>query len=383
MTRKYLNLHDFNDLARRRLPRAIYRYIEGGSEEGASLRGNREAFDRLRFMPRTLVDVSARSTAVTTLGTDWAAPIGIAPMGGLGLAAFQADLALATAAGKARIPYVLSTSSLVAMERVLRANPAAWFQAYLSTERLENERFLTRIGQAGFETLMITVDVPVAGNREENERNGFISPMTPSLRLAIDGASHPRWLITTLLRSLLSEGLPHFVNLPGVPVPAFSTGRVRQRPHGRDDLCWDDLKRMRDQWPHRLLLKGVLAPQDMAAARAAGVDGVIVSNHGGRQLDGALAPLCALPEVVAAAGAVPVLLDGGVRRGTDVLKAMALGAAHVFVGRPFAYAAVAGGVDGVLRAIDILRAEISADMAMLGCVGLNQVGAHLIRPERA
>ena len=360
-----LCLADFEGVARQRLPKRIFEYIEGGVEDGISLRANRSCFDALALQTRVLVDTSARSSEVSTLGHTWAAPFGIAPMGGMGLAAFQADLVMARAAAKANIPFVLSGSSLVSMERIARENPAAWFQAYLSSNRQENDRLVERVAKSGFHTLVITVDVPVGGNRERDVRNGYTSPLRPSLGLAVDGLLHPRWLAGTFVQTLLREGMPHFENFALARVPMIS--RSAQRPHRRDNLGWDDLRRMRDQWQGKLLLKGVLSAADARLAREAGVDGVIVSNHGGRQLDGTVAPLRMVSAVRAELDPHQTLfMDSGVRRGTDVVKALALGAQQVFLGRPFLYAAVAGGESGVLQAIGLLKAEVLRDMALLG-----------------
>lgn len=361
----YLCLEDFESAAARKLPRSVYGFIKGGAEDGRSVRANRLALDAISFCPRVLNDTSSRNCAVTTLGREWATPFGIAPMGAMGVAAFQADLVLARAAAQANIPFVLSGSSLVSMERVIRENAAAWFQAYLSADESENESLIRRVESSGFETLVITVDVPVGGNRERDIRNGYTSPLRPSGRLVADGILHPRWLAGTFLRSLLKEGMPHFENFGSSRAPMMSLRATRV--HRRDNLNWEDLKRMRDQWKHRLVLKGVLSPQDMRLAREAGVDAVIASNHGGRQLDGAVSPLRMLSALRQEAGDTGLFYDSGIRRGTDVLKALALGASHVFVGRPFIYAAAVGGASGVLRAIELLRSEVLRDMALLGC----------------
>jgi len=373
---RHLCLADFEAAARRRLPRCIYGYIQGGAEEGSSVRGNRAAFESLGLCPRVLVDTSERTTRTTVFDRTWSAPFGIAPMGATGLAAFQADLVLARAAARAGIPFILSGSSLIAMERIVRENPAAWFQAYLSPDDAVNEALVARVAAGGFETLVVTVDVPVAGNREADIRNGYTSPLRPSMRLALDGLMHPRWLAGTLFRSLLREGMPHFENLAAKRVPMISFKATRV--HLRDNLSWSDLARMRDRWRGKLVLKGVLSAADVALARAAGVDGVIASNHGGRQLDGAVSPLTVLPAMNAERGGMTLMYDSGIRRGTDVLKALALGAAQVFVGRPFLYAAVAGGTDGVLRAIDLLRTEIDRDLALLGCRDLSDLASRLV-----
>ncbi|VCU71359.1 (S)-mandelate dehydrogenase [Pigmentiphaga humi] len=372
-----LCLEDYRRAASRRLPRAIYGFIDGGSEEEATLRANRAAFEAVRLVPRVLVDTSERSSAVRTLGHEWAAPFGIAPMGAVGVAAFQGDLALAGAAAAANVPFVLSSASLVTMDRILKANPRTWFQAYPSADAERNRRLLGRVADAGFETLVVTVDVPVSGNREENIRRGYASPLKPNARLVADALCHPRWLCGSFLRSVAREGMPHFENMAEERAPMFSWTATR-RAHRRDNLDWEDLQRMRDQWRGRLVVKGVLSPGDAALAQEAGADAVIVSNHGGRQLDGAVAPLEALPGIVAAAD-LPVFIDGGIRRGTDVVKALALGASHVFLGRPFLYAAAVGGKAGVQRAIELLRAEIHRNMALLGTRRIADIGAAMAR----
>ena len=369
---RFLNLTDFEAAAHSKLPRRVFEFIEGGSEDNASLKANRAAFADFSLQTRVLVDTSKRSCAVNLFGRQWAAPFGIAPMGAMGLAAFQADLVLARAAAKADIPFILSGSSLVSMERVIQANSAAWFQAYLSANAAENDRLVARVAASGFETLVITVDVPVGGNRERDVRNGYTSPLRPSMGLAVDGLLHPRWLLGTVLRSLWREGMPHFENFALARVPMVSWRAIR--PHKRDNLAWDDLRRLRDQWKHRLVLKGILSPEDARLAQQVGVDAVIASNHGGRQLDGAVSPLRQLRAIREQAGTLPVLYDSGIRRGTDVLKAMALGASHVFLGRPFLYAAIAGGELGALHAIDLLKTEILRDMALLG---QRDLGPHL------
>lgn len=366
--RQVHGLQDFEPLAARRLPRFLREYIAGGAQDGLSLRANRAAFERVVFRPRVLVDTTARHTQVQTLGQTWAAPFGIAPMGGMGLAVRDADRAMARAAAAARIPFVLSGASLVPMADVLRDNDNAWFQAYLDADPAEQGALVRRVAACGFRTLVVTVDVPVAGHREADLRNGYRSPLRPSLRLLADAMARPRWLFGTLVGPMLRHGMPHFENFGPQRQPALAWRGARS--HRRDGLDWAALERVRAAWPHRLVLKGVLAPEDATRARRVGVDGLIVSNHGGRQLDGAIAPLEALPAVRAATGPMEVLLDSGVRRGGDVLKALALGAGQVLLGRPFLWAAVVGGQAGVAHAIELLRAEILRDMALLGCDSL-------------
>jgi L-lactate dehydrogenase (cytochrome) len=237
-----------------------------------------------------------------------------------------------------------------------------------------------RVARAGYRTLAVTVDVPVGGNRENNARNGFMLPLRPSVSLGWDGITHPRWLVGNLLRTLLGPGMPHFENVDAVRGPPVISAQAERSFGRRDALCWDDIAWIRDRWPGTLVLKGVLAGEDAATAARLGIDGVIVSNHGGRQLDGAMPSLAALPDVRAASGPMTVALDSGVRRGTDVLKALALGAAFVFVGRPFLYAAAIGGKAGVRHLISLLSLEVDRNMAMLGCSSLDQVGPALLVP---
>ena len=362
--RKILALEDFEDAARRRLPRPVFGYVSGGAETNASLRANRAAFDALAFVPRVLVNVAGRTQRTRLFDRTYEAPFGIAPMGGISLGAYDGDVVTARAAAAADIPMILSGASLTPLERVRAAGRTAWFQAYLPGERGEIMALVERVARAGYDTLVLTVDVPVAANRENNVRNGYSAPLRPSLRLAWDGIVRPRWLVETAFRTLLARGMPHYENM-GPRVPLVSRTAVRSRAL-RDHLCWDHVALMRQLWKGRLVLKGVLDRADARIARESGADGIIVSNHGGRQLDGAAAPLRVLPGIVGEAGAMTVMMDGGVRRGTDVLKALALGARFVFVGRPFLYAAAVGGEAGVRHAIALLRDEIHRDMALLG-----------------
>lgn len=369
-------LQDFEAPGAGRLPRFLRETIAGAAQDGWSRRENRRAFERLAFWPRVLVDTSMRHARVDVLGQAWDAPFGIAPMGGMGLAARDADRAMARAAAAANIPFVLSGASLVRMEDVLQVNERCWFQAYLGPDAGEQQALVRRAREAGFGTLVVTVDVPVGGHREADLRNGVRSPLRPGWRLAADALAHPRWLVGTLLRTLLAEGMPHFENFGPARQPAIAWRG--QRAHRREQLDWTALQRVREAWPRRLVLKGVLDPDDARRAREAGVDAVVVSNHGGRQLDGALASLDALPAVRAQAGSMTLLLDSGVRRGGDVLKALALGASMAFVGRPFLWAAVVGGQAGVAHAIELLRAEVLRDLALLGCRSLEDLPGRVV-----
>ncbi len=369
--RRILALDDFEDAARRVIPPLIFGYVKGGTETNASLRANRAVWDEIAFVPKTLVDTSERTHKTTLFGHTYDAPFGIAPMGGTAMAVYQGDLVLARAAAAANIPMILSGASLTPLERVRQAGPTAWFQAYLPGEAGPITQLVERVARSGYDTFVLTVDVQVRANRENNVRSGFNVPLRPGLRLAWDGIIRPRWLFGMFLRTLWLHGMPHFENM-GRRVPLIS--RKEEREVGRrDKLSWKHLELMRRLWKGRLVVKGILDSDDARIARESGADGIIVSNHGGRQLDGAVAPLRVLPGIAAQAGGMTVMMDSGVRRGTDVLKALALGAQFVFLGRPFFYAAAVAGEAGVRHAAKLLQDEIDRDMALLGINALAEM----------
>jgi L-lactate dehydrogenase (cytochrome) len=380
--RRYLALADFEQAARRHLPRMLYGFVAGGVETDWSLRDNRAAFGDWAFVPRALVDTAGRSTAATLFGRSYAAPFGIAPMGASALVAYRGDVVLARAAAAANISMIMSASSLIPLEEVRREGATAWYQAYLPGEPARIEPLVDRVAAAGFDTFVLTVDVPVSANRENNIRNGYSIPLKPNLRLAWEGVTHPRWLLGTLLRTIAKHGMPHFENMDAGRGPPIVSRNLMRAFGQRDRLDWKHLELIRRRWKGKLVIKGVLAAADAKVARESGCDGVIVSNHGGRQLDGAVAPLRVLPEVAAEAEGMTVMLDSGVRRGTDVLKALALGAQFVFVGRPFLCAAAVGGEPGVAHAIRLLAEEVDRDMALLGINRLDELGPALVRRVR-
>ena len=380
---RYLCLDDFEPAARRTLPRQIYGYYAGSAETGAAFAGNRVSFERIGLVPRVLADVSRRSTGATLFGRSYAVPVGIAPMGLSGLATHRGDLVLAQAARDAGALMVASATSLIPLERLAAEGGARWFQCYLPGEAERIEAMMDRVLAAGYETVVLTADVAVPANREGDLRNGFAIPLEPSLRLVADGLSHPRWSVGTFLRTLL-DGVPHFENMDAGRGPAILSRSVVRDIGRRDALSWSHVAIMRRRWPGKLVIKGILHPEDVARARDAGADGVWISNHGGRQLDGAVAPLTILPEARRRAGDMAVLVDGGLRRGTDVLKALALGADFAFIGRPFLFAAAAAGRAGVERALRLIAEEIDRDMALLGIDALSQLGtAFLCHRERS
>ncbi|MCW4150343.1 alpha-hydroxy-acid oxidizing protein [Halomonas sp. 18H] len=375
-----LSLDDFERAAKRHLPRPLFGYVASVAEDGMTARASRDAFDHYVFLPRALVNVADVSTETELFGCRYAYPFGIAPMGISALTAYRGDRVLARAASNAGIPMIVSGTSLIPMEKLAGPNGSDWFQAYLPGTPEEIDALLARVEKAGFSNLVITVDYAVPPNPENHRRAGFSSPLRPSLRLALDGLVRPRWLFGTFLKTLWYHGVPHFENnaaTRGVPVLAKNVNRDFS---GRRHLDWSTLDRVRACWKGNLIVKGILHPDDARRAVSAGADGVIVSNHGGRQLDATVAPLTMLPEVVEAVGeAVPVMIDGSFRRGSQVLKALSLGASFVFLGRPFNYAASIAGDAGVEKAVTLLGDEIERDMALLGVTSVKALSVDLLK----
>jgi L-lactate dehydrogenase (cytochrome) len=376
---RMLSLEDFEEEARGFLPRPIFGYISGGSETNASLRGNRAAFAEYSFMPRVLISTRGRTQKTTLMGREYDLPFGFPPMGGTSLAAYDGDNLLARVAADLNIPMIQSGASLTRLEEVKEVGRTAWFQAYLPGEPSVITPLVERAQGAGFDTLVLTVDVPVMANRENNVRNGYSTPLRPTPRMMWDCAIRPRWLFGTFLRTIMTRGMPHLENMGDQRVPVLSRTAERRR-HLRDGLCWEHLELMRRIWKGKLVVKGVLARQDVRIARESGADGIMVSNHGGRQLDGAVAPFRALPGAVAEAGDMAIMLDSGVRRGTDVLKALAMGAHYVFVGRPFLYASAIAGEPGLRHAVKLLREEIDRNMSMLGIASPREITREFLVP---
>ena len=377
-----LCLDDFESAARAVLPRPIFGYVAGAAEDNQSRDDNRQAFAEWGLVPRALRNVARRSQAVSLLGVKQTSPFGIAPMGIAALSTYEGDLVMARAAQAAGVPYVLSGSSLTPLEEVMQVAPDSWFQAYLPGDPARIAALIQRVQAAGVKTLVVTVDIPVAGNRENNLRAGFSTPLRPTLRLALDGLLRPRWLLGTMLRTLATRGMPHFENSFAERGSPILSSRVQRDFAQRDHFDWTHLEHIRQLWRGHLVIKGLLHPADVEQARRVGADGVILSNHGGRQLDGAVSALRMLPQVAAAAGPLVVMMDGGVRRGSDVIKALALGAQFVWVGRPFNFAAAVAGQAGVAHAITLLRDEIDRNLALLGANACTELGHHHLLPWR-
>jgi isopentenyl diphosphate isomerase/L-lactate dehydrogenase-like FMN-dependent dehydrogenase len=320
--------------------------------------------------------VAARSLQVEVFGRTFNSPFGIAPTGAAGLYGFAADIALARAARAAGVPFVLSTASFEPLEKVAQeaAGGALWFQLYMSKDRDAAKALVMRALNAGYEALVMTSDVVVQANREYNQRNGFTIPFRMNISNMIDGALHPRWLVDVFLRTLIDSGVPRFQNLDTNVGGRIIAKPIEEFRTQRETLNWDDVRWLREIWPRKLYVKGILRADDAQLAAESGADGIFVSNHGGRQLDSAISPIEALPEIRAMVGKrLMIMVDSGFRRGSDIVKALALGADMVFVGRATLYGIAAGGEAGAAHAIDILHTEINRVMALLGCPSVREL----------
>jgi len=373
-----LNIADLRAIARRRVPGFVFEYVESGAEDEVTLTGNCSELGRLRLIPQTLVNTSGRHLRSTILGRAANAPLVIAPTGLNGLLHADGDVTLARAAAKLGIPYTLSTVSTTRLEEVAsRAGGRLWMQLYVVKDRAIGREIMQRAAAAGYEALVFTTDANVFGNREWDQRS-YRRPGKPTLRASLDALRHPRWLWEVMVR----HGMPRFRNLePFVPANLTPMGASTVIPRLFDaTISWDDIGWIREHWQGKLLLKGVLNAADAERAAALGADGIVVSNHGGRQLDYCVAAIEVLAEIKAAVGTrLAVLVDGGFRRGTDVVKALALGAEAVLLGRATLYGLIAGGAAGVDRALTILTTEIDRVLGQLGCNDVTELGPHFVR----
>jgi L-lactate dehydrogenase (cytochrome) len=367
---------DLRLLARRRAPRAVFDYTDGAAGDEISLRRSRQAYSRLEFHPNVLQDVSAVDTSTTILGRPARSPLGFAPTGFTRMMHTEGEPAVARVAARAGIPYALSTLGTTSIERLAAAAPEGrrWFQLYLWRDRGPARDFVARARESGFEAIVLTVDTPVAGPRLRDVRNGLTLPPSLSVRTLAEGALHPGWwfdLVTT--EPLEFASLNRFEG-----TVADLVGRMFDPALAMADLSW-----LRSAWDGPLVVKGIQTVDDARAVIAAGADAVVVSNHGGRQLDRAPTPLEVLPEVVDAVGdRAEVYIDGGILSGADVVAAVACGARAAFVGRAYLYGLMAGGERGVQRAADILQEDVARTMALLGVTRVSDLGREHVRLRR-
>jgi isopentenyl diphosphate isomerase/L-lactate dehydrogenase-like FMN-dependent dehydrogenase len=364
--RDALTIEDLRLLARKRLPKAVFDFIDGGAEDETTVRANRRQFDRWGLVGRFAVDVSERSTAVEIFGRTHAAPLVISPTGMAGLARGGADLLLAKAAARVGVPFTMSTVATVSIETVAAKAPDAtrWFQLYILRDRGFTVELMNRARDAGYQALVLTVDCPIAGQRERDPRNGLTVPLRPTLANALDLARRAAWLLDQA-----RWGAPRPENLVGA-AGGDSGGQALaayMQTQLDPSVTWDDVAWVRRQWDGPLVVKGLISAEDARAAVACGADGVLISNHGGRQLNGAVPSLEALPHVVDAVdGKALVFCDSGFRRGADVVKAVALGARAVFLGRASLWGVAAGGEAGAVAALTMLTGEIDRAMGLTG-----------------
>jgi (S)-mandelate dehydrogenase len=360
-----LSIAELRHMARRRLPGFVFEYLEGGSENELTLQLNRAVFDEIEFLPRTLIKSGTVDSTVSLFGRDAPLPFMIAPTGFCGLYAHQGDRQLAQAAAAAKIPFIQSTVSNMRLEDVAKVPGLRhWMQVYVFRSNAFMETFINRALAAGSEALVVTTDATVFGNREWDRRN-YRSGTDPSFRHKMDSLLHPRWFM-----DVISKGIPTFENLTDVLPPeqrnlagAASWSRDQIDP----DLDWERLTWLRSIWPRKLVVKGILTLDDAQRAFDAGADGIVLTNHGGRQLDGTISPMRALPAIAQRfSGKMTILIDSGFRRGTDIVKAIALGADAVLTGRATLYGLAAGGEQGAARAIRILQDEVRRNLALLG-----------------
>ncbi|MGI4982348.1 MAG: alpha-hydroxy acid oxidase [Janthinobacterium lividum] len=367
------SIDELRTLARRRLPRAVFDFFDGGAEDERALRGNSGEFSRYPLVPRVLRDVSHVSLDTEILGGSSTLPLVIAPTGAAGFGWRGADVAIASAARSHGVPYTLSTSATASIEQIANeAKPQRrWFQAYIFRDRAVTDALITRAIEAGYEGLMITVDLPVGGKRERDFRNDFSIPFRYTMKNLLDFASRPGWALPMLWR-----GVPTMPNLLGLERAAAGANAIASSVGRNYDpsFSWSDLDAIRRRWPGKLIVKGIVHTDDARRAVNLGADAIVVSNHGGRQLDAGLSTLSALPAVVRAVGEnTTVLLDGGIRRGSDIVVALALGAKAVLVGRPTLYGACADGEAGAKRALAILQDELRRTMQLCGLSSIAEI----------
>jgi isopentenyl diphosphate isomerase/L-lactate dehydrogenase-like FMN-dependent dehydrogenase len=372
------SVESVRELAQKRLPKGLFEFVDRGSDDELAIINNRAAFDRVKFRPRALVDVSGRSAETTVFGQTVGMPLAVAPTGAAGLVWYKGEMALAKAAAAAKVPFTLATRSMSAMEDIAeQAGGTLWLQLYTQRNRQDCYDVIERAKKAKFQGLVLTVDTPTNPSRDYNDRNGYSLPFKYTVRGITDILRHPRWFVGVIGQYCWRDrSLPRFENLPGRRTINEGISPTQMLS---DDLTWRDVEEYRRRWSGKLIVKGILHPEDALQAARLGADAIVVSNHGGRNLDGSMAPLEALPDVVEAVGnRTEIFMDGGIRRGADIAKAVALGAKLVLIGRPTLYGTAVAGEMGANHVLNNLKKELLYTLATLGVPKISELSRDII-----
>ena len=379
------NIADLRLTAQKRLPKGVFDYIDKGTEDMIALGNNRNAFANIKLLNKVITDISDVQLETDIFDKPASLPMAIAPTGTAGLAWYEGEFELAKAAAAAGVPFTLATGSNTPMEKLANeAGGRLWMQLYMWKEKDLSDDLVKRAARNGFEALLWTVDIGHGSNREHNLRNGFATPYVLNTRSVVDMLRHPTWLTFVMGRYFMNGGMPKHVNYPeGYQMPI--TGNVAKlretapTTKRADKVSWDDVDRLRDIFPGKLLVKGIMRVDDAQKAIEHGVDGIVVSNHGGRNMDSAPPTIAVLPEIVKAVGdKMSVIIDSGVRRGSDIVKCLALGADAVLAGRATLYGTAAGGTEGAEKAINILKDEMRRTMAYVGTQRVSDITSDVI-----
>jgi len=374
------NIADLRLQAKKFLPKGVFEYVDRGAEDEVAVVENRDAFKRIKLRTRFMVDLTKRDMGTTIFGKRWSFPYAVSPTGTTGLLWYQGEIALARACGAHGVPFTLGTNAITSVDDVMRAVPDAniWFQLYMWTEEENSYALVKRARDAGCQVLVVTIDGALGNNREYNKRNGFNVPFSLSPRSAYDMLSHPRWFVGVLGRYVANGGMPRHENYPEKYRHRITT-KTTGNPMRHQSMTWTDIAKLRDIWRGPIVVKGILRPEDAEAAIAHGADGIVVSNHGGRALDAAAPTIDMLPEIAAAVNRrATILLDSGIRRGGDIVKALALGADAVMAGRPTLFGIGAGGQAGGEKALAIMHREFEKTMAYVGCRTIAEVSPDVL-----